>query len=83
MYLNADVHACVQMYRQRVTEGSREKKTNKEDMNKVVYEKAGVDYTQTSALFPFFFFFYSTYSLYQCRYFSQLCLHRHQLQRNS
>ena len=55
MYLNADVHACVQVYRQRVTGESRKKQTNKEDMNKVVYEKAGVDYAQTSALFPFFF----------------------------
>ena len=82
MYLNADVHVHVySMYRQRATERSRKKKMNKEDMNKAVYEKAGVDYAQTSALFLFFYshlffsFILRTYSSYQCTYvLSQLCL---------
>ena len=54
---------------------------NKEDMNNAVYEKDGVDYAQTSALFLFFYshlffsFILCTYSSYQCTYvFSQLCL---------
>ena len=54
-YSNADVHVDVyNMCRQRVTQGSRKKMTNKKDMNKAVYEKAKVDESQTSALFLFF-----------------------------
>ena len=54
------------MYRQRLTEGRRKKKMNKEDMNKAVYEKTGVDYAQNFCLislllFSTFLFFYSTY----------------------
>ena len=63
MYMYMHVYS---MYRQRVTEGRRKRKMNKEDMNKAVYQKTRMYYAQNVCLislllFSSFLFLYLTY----------------------